>query len=338
MPYRARVHDTPVVLVLSGRDVKRLLDPDALIDAVGEAMAELSAGRASVPARIAADVEERDAFLAAMPAYLPSVGALETKLVAIFPRNTDRPTHQAVICAFDPEDGTPVGLIDGTTITEARTAACSALATRLLAREDTETLAILGTGVQARSHARFVTRVRPFRRLVVAGRSPEKARALAGQLGDLGPEVGVAESFEEAVGRADVVCATTHSPEPVVRRGWLRPGVHVNSVGYNTSGVGEVDTDTVADATVFVESRAAALAPPPSGAVELLTAIEAGRIDRDHVRTEIGEVVAGTASGRASPGEITLYKSVGVAAQDAAAAALVLDAASREGTGTEIEL
>jgi ornithine cyclodeaminase/alanine dehydrogenase-like protein (mu-crystallin family) len=331
------VHDTSVVLVLSGRDVERLLDPDALIDAVAEAMAELSEGRASMPARIAADVEERDAFLAAMPAYLPSVGALETKLVAIFPGNTDRPTHQAVICAFDPEDGTPVGLLDGTTITEARTAACSALATRLLAREDAETLAILGTGVQARSHARFVTRVRPFRRLVVAGRSPEKARVLAGEL-EVDPRVEVAPSFEDAVGEADVVCATTHSPEPVVRRGWLRPGTHVNSVGYNTSGQGEVDTDTVADAAVFVESRAAALAPPPSGAVELLTAIEAGRIDRDHIRGEIGELVTGTGRGRSSPDEITLYKSVGVAAQDAAAAALVLEVARREGAGIEIEL
>jgi alanine dehydrogenase len=337
LPCCETVHDTSVVLVLSGRDVERLLDPDALIDAVAEAMAELSEGRASMPARIAADVEERDAFLAAMPAYLPSVGALETKLVAIFPGNTDRPTHQAVICAFDPEDGTPVGLLDGTTITEARTAACSALATRLLAREDAETLAILGTGVQARSHARFVTRVRPFRRLVVAGRSPEKARVLAGEL-EVDPQVEVAPSFEEAVGRADVVCATTHSPEPVVRRGWLRAGAHVNSVGYNTSGQGEVDGDTVADAAVFVESRAAALAPPPSGAVELLTAIEAGRIDRDHIRGEIGELVTGTGRGRSSPDEITLYKSVGVAAQDAAAAALVLEAARREGAGIEIEL
>jgi alanine dehydrogenase len=331
------VHDTRIVLVLSGQDVERLLDPDRLIDAVAEAMAEVSAGRASMPPRIAADVEERDAFLAAMAAYLPSVGALGTKLVAVFPRNIGRPTHQAVICAFDAETGTPVGLLDGTTITEARTAACSALATRLLAREDAETLAILGTGVQARSHARFVPRVRPFRRLVIAGRSPEKARALAGEL-DVGTEVHVAGSFDEAVAEADVVCATTHSPEPVVRRGWLRPGTHVNSVGYNTSGVGEVDIDTVVDAAVFVESRDAVLAPPPAGAVELLAAIEAGRIDRDHIRAEIGEVVAGAASGRSSPDQITLYKSVGVAAQDAVAAALVLEAARREGAGTEIEL
>jgi alanine dehydrogenase len=326
------------MLVVPGPDVERLIEPDRLIDAVARAMAELSGGRGSVPARIAATIDEREAFLAAMPAYLPSVGALETKLVAVFPKNTERPTHQAVVCVFNPEDGTPVGLLDGTTITEARTAACSALATRLLAREDAGTLAVLGTGVQARSHARYVSRVREFRRLVVTGRSPEKARILAGELDGIGPEVAVAGSFEEAVGEADVVCATTHASEPVVRRGWLRAGTHVNSVGYNTSGTGEVDVDTVADSALFVESRAAALAPPPSGAVELLAAMETGRIDRDHVRAEIGEVVSGDRPGRRSPEEITLYKAVGVAAQDAAAAVLVMDAARREGAGTVVDL
>jgi alanine dehydrogenase len=326
------------MLVVPGPDVERLLDPDRLIDALAEAMAELSAGRASVPARVAANVDEREAFLAAMPAYMPSIRALETKLVAVFPKNTHRPTHQAVVCVFDPEDGTPVGLLDGATITEARTAACSALATRLLAGEDAGTLAVLGTGVQARSHALYVTRVRRFRRLMVAGRDPKRARTLAAELEGIGPEVVVAGSFDGAVREADVVCAATHSPEPVVRRGSVRDGAHVNSVGYNPAGAGEVDVDTVADAAVFVESRAAALAPPPSGAVELLKALEAGRIERDHVRAEIGEVVSGDRPGRRSPEEVTLYKSVGVAAQDAAATALVMEAARREGAGIEVDL
>jgi alanine dehydrogenase len=327
------------MLVLSGRDVEALLDPDRLIDAVAEAMAELSAGRASVPARVAADIEEREAFLAAMPAYVPASGALETKIVAVFPRNTDRPTHQAVILVFDPESGTPTGLLDGTTVTAARTAACSALATRLLAREDASVLAILGTGVQAGSHARYVTRVRPFRTVMVAGRSAEKARDLASELdGELDVEVTAAPTFEAAVRGADVVCAATHSPQPVVRREWVAPGTHINAVGYNTAGTGEIDADTVADAGVFVESRAAALAPPPSGAVELLTAIQEGRITEAHIRAELGEVVTGSAPGRRSPEEITLYKSVGIAVQDAAAALLVLEAARREGAGTAIDL
>jgi alanine dehydrogenase len=327
------------MLVVPASDVERLLDPDALIDAVGEAMAELSAGRVSMPSRIAAMVQERDAFLGVMPAYVPSSGALETKLVSVFPRNTARPTHQAVVVVFNPGDGTPVGLLDGTTITEARTAAGSALSTRLLAREDAEVLAIVGTGVQARSHLRYVARVRPFQRVVVAGRDRGKAEQVAAETGgEIGAPVAAVRSVEEAVRDADVVCVATHAERPVMRRRWVRPGTHVTSVGYNIAGEGELDTDTVADAVVFVESRAAALAAPPSGAVELLRAIEAGRITEDHVRAEIGEVVAGTATGRRSSEEITLYKSVGVAAQDAAAAMLVLDAARREGAGTEIEL
>lgn len=327
------------MLVLTGHEVERLIDPGALVDAVGEAMAELSAGRASVPPRTAAMVDELDAFLGVMPAHVPSSGALETKLVSVFPRNTDRPTHQAVVVVFDPGNGTPIGLLDGTVITEARTAAGSALSTRLLAREDAEILAILGTGVQARSHARYVVRVRPFTRVVVAGRDPERAVALAGALGDQLPvPVAAARTFEDAVREADVVCAATHADAPVVRRAWVRPGSHITSVGYNPSGEGEVDEDTVSETALFVESRAAALAPPPAGAVELLRAIERGRITEDHVRAEVGELVAGTGEGRRSDDEITLYKSVGVAVQDAAAAMLVLEAARREGVGTTIEL
>jgi alanine dehydrogenase len=339
LPASAFLRDTSAMLVVPASDVERLLDPDALIDAVGEAMAELSAGRVSMPSRIAAMVEERDAFLGVMPAYVPSSGALETKLVSVFPRNRDRPTHQALVVVFDSENGTPVGLLDGTTITEARTAAGSALSTRLLAREDAEVLAIVGTGFQARSHLRYVARVRPFRRVVVAGRDQGKAEQVAAEAGvEIGAPVAAVRSVEEAVRDADVICVATHADRPVVRRQWVRPGTHVTSVGYNIAGAGELDTETVADSTVFVESRVAALAPPPSGAVELLRAIEEGRITEDHIRAEIGEVVAGTAPGRQSPEELTVYKSVGVAAQDAAAAMLVLEAARREGAGTEIEL
>lgn len=327
------------MLVLTAPEVESLLDPDGLVEAVAQAMAELSAGRASVPARIAARVGERDAILAAMPAYLPGLRVLEAKLVSLFPHNADRPTHQAVIAVFDPDHGTLVALLDGTSVTEMRTAAGSALATRLLARQDVSTLAVLGTGVQAQAHARAVTRVRPFRRVLIAGRTASRADRLTAELAaELGAEVEVAPSFEEAVLEADVVCAATHSPEPVVRRQWIRPGTHVNSVGYNTDGRGEVDADTIADAALFVESRAAALAPPPSGAVELLEAIGAGRITEEHVRAEIGEVVAGSAPGRTSDEEITLYKSVGVAVQDAAAAALVLGEARKRGAGTEVGL
>src|SRR5437899_610845 len=285
-------------------------------------MADLSPGRASIPPRIVAIVPERDGLLAAMPAYLPSAGALTTKLVSLFPRNTDRPTHQAVIVVFDPANGTPVALMDGEAITAARTAAGSALATELLARSDAAVLAVIGTGVQARAHLRAVPRVRSFREVRVAGHDAAKARALVDDarswLGWI--TLRAAASYAEAIGGADVVSAATHSPEPVVRREWLSPGAHLTSVGYNTAGR-EIDGATIRDALLVVESRAAALAPPPAGSNDIAMAIAEGAITKEHVHAELGELVAGTRPGRTDARQITLYKSVGVAVQCAEAAA-----------------
>ena len=313
------------MLVLTQPEVRELLDLDALVDALAAAHAGLTTGRASMPPRMAAFVDEQQGLLGVMPSYLPETG-LACKLVTLFPRNVDRATHQAIICVFDPANGTPLALMDGTYITATRTAAGSALATRLLAREDARVLAILGTGVQARSHARALPRVRGFQEIRVAGRDRARAEKFAREIG------GVAvDSYADALAGADVVAATTHADEPVVRRDWLSPGTHVNSVGLNPAG-SEVDEATVADAVLVVESLASALAPPPAGAPEL-----AG-IDRARVHAELGELVARTKPGRRSRDEITLYKSVGVAVQDAAAAALVLAAARERSVGREIEL
>ena len=320
------------MLVISRLEVERLLDVDELIDALASAMADLSAGRASVPNRVGARVPGPDGMLAAMPGYAPSVGALASKLVTLFPANTELPTHQAVIVVFDPATGEPEALLDGTAITAIRTAAGSALSTRLLARPDARTLAILGTGVQARAHADAVPRVREFDEIRIAGRDPAKARALADELG-----ARATSSYAEACDGADVVCATTHPVEPVVRREWLAPGTHVTSVGFNPAGR-EVDDATVADALVVVESRDAVLAPDPAGSQDLIQPIERGVIDAGHIHAEIGELVDGVKPGRGSPEQITLYKSVGVAVQDCAAAALVLSAARARGAGREIEL
>jgi alanine dehydrogenase len=328
------------MLVLTRTDVEALLDMSSLIDALAAAMADLSAGRASVPPRIAAVVPERDGLLGAMPGYAPSSGVLMTKLVSVFPRNagTSLPTHQAVVLTFDPDTGRPVALLDGTAITAARTAAGSALSARLLAREDSTVLAILGTGVQARSHADAMCRVRQIREIRVAGRDPAKAAALADELGRTADaDVQAAASFRAAVDGADIVCATTHAVEPVVRRRWLTPGTHITSVGFNPTGR-EVDDATVADALVCVESRAAALADFPTGSNDLLMPIRDGVITADHVHAELGELVVGTRPGRTSRNQITLYKSVGVAVQDAAAAALVLATARRRGIGQHITL
>jgi alanine dehydrogenase len=328
---------TPI-LVLNRHEVERTLDLDRLRTAVARAMVDVSAGRVSMPNRVAATVAERDGLLAAMPAFLPSANALTTKLVSLFPANRDRPTHQAVLVCFDAANGTPIALLDATVVTAARTAAGSAVSTDVLARGEATTVAILGTGVQAAAHARAIVRVRPFTRMLVAGRDPDRANGLAASLR---PEVGIAievlASFDDAVGAADVVCATTHAAEPIVRWDSLRPGSHVTSVGFNTAGTGEVDAETIRRSTVFVESREAALAPPPSGAVELIGPTADGTLEASRIR-ELGEVLDGIASGRTSDTEVTLYKSVGIAAQDAAAAALVLDEARRTGAGSEIEL
>ena len=326
------------MLVLSLTDVEDLLDLDRLVEAVAAAMADLSAGRASMPPRGAATVAERHAMLAAMPAFLPSVGALTTKLVSLFPENRDRPTHQAIICCFDPATGTPVAVMDGTYITATRTAAGSALASRYLAREGATVVAVIGSGVQARAHARALARLPSVESVRVAARDRAKAESLVGDLRVLGIPAGVASSVEDAVASADIVCATTHADRPVIRREWLRPGSHVNSVGYNASGEGEVDSATIADAVVVVESREAALAAPPAGAIELRRAIERGLIGPDHVHAELGELVTGVLKGRVDETAITLYKSVGVAVQDAAAASLVLDKALSKGAGFNVEI
>ncbi len=288
--------------------------------------------------RVAASIADRHAMLAAMPAFLPSAGALTTKLVSLFPDNYDRPTHQAVIVCFDSDTGTPLALMDGTYITATRTAAGSALATRLLARTGSAVVAVIGTGVQARTHARALSRLHGVEAVVIAGRDHAKAAALTDELVDSGVPANAVASIEQAVRSADIVCAATHADEPVVRREWLRPGTHVNSVGYNTAGAGELDTDTLRDALVVVESRAAALAPPPSGAVELRRAIEARAITTEHIHAELGELAAGDRQGRTDDRQLTVYKSVGVAVQDAAAAALVLAAARQRGAGSQVDI
>lgn len=321
------------VRLLNRAVVERLLDPVALVDAVGTAMADLSAGRGSVPPRIAAVAG--DGILAAMPGHSPGLGMLAAKLLTLFPGNagTSHPTHQAVIAVFDPETGAPVALLDGDAITAVRTAAGSALSVRLLARPDARVLAVVGTGVQARAHALLVPAVRTFDEVRVAGRDPERAGALARDLAERGlPARAVA--LDGALEGADVVCATTSATEPVVRRAALAPGTHVASVGYVRDGH-EVDRDLVADALVVVEHRETVLQPFPVGAAEIAAAVADGAVAADDL-VEIGELVAGTRTGRTDDARITLYKSVGLAAQDAAAAAVVL-AAAADGDGVRVD-
>ena len=303
--------------VLSRDEVARLLDIDLLFERLERAFVELSAGRTSVPPRVAAHA--REGFLAAMPGYVD--GVLEAKLVSVFPGH--EPSHQALIAVFDAATGTPRAVMDGTHITAVRTGASSAVATRALAREDARVLAVLGAGVQGRSHLDAFPRLFSLDDIRVASRDPRHAETLVLSH----PRARVVDSFEEAVRGADLVCCCTDADEPVLSHAWLTPGAHVSSVGVGA----EVDEATVRASSIFVEWRGAAENPPPTGSAEL-QGLDPASI------AEIGEVLAGAHPGRRSDGELTLYKSTGHAVEDAAAAREVFDRASAEGVGTTFEL
>lgn len=313
------------LLYLSRADVERLLDIDGMLDALARALVIYSSGATSVPARTAARVEDKG-ILGVMPGYVPDI-ALEVKLVSVFPGNHEQglPSHQGLIALFDEKTGAPLALMDGTYITAIRTGGAAAVAARLLAREDARVLAILGAGVQGHSHLSTFPHVREFTEIRIASRNPDHAAELAAKH----PRARPLGSFEEAVRGADVVACCTDAREPVIRREWLASGTHVSSVG-GTWGP-EVDSQTVADAHVFVEWRGSATNAPPAGSHELQG------VDPNLI-TEIGEVIAGTKPGRQSREEITLYKSTGHAVEDAATARLVYDRAIAQGVGVELDL
>ena len=312
------------LLYLSRSDVERLLDVDAMLDALAAALVIFSSGKASVPPRTAVRLD--GGLLGVMPGHVPGV-ALETKLVSVFPGNEEHglPSHQALIALFDENTGAPQALMDGTYITAIRTGGTAAVAARVLARHDAAVLAILGAGVQGWSHLQTFPRVRDFKEIRVASRNADRARDLAAR----DPRARAVGSFEEAVRGADVVACCTDARQPVVQGGWLKPGAHLSSVG-GTFGP-ELDAATVAASRVFVEWRGAVTNPPPAGAHELQG------LDPDTV-TEVGEVLAGTKPGRVSDDEVTLYKSTGHAVEDAATARLVYDRARESGAGLRLEL
>jgi ornithine cyclodeaminase/thiomorpholine-carboxylate dehydrogenase len=311
------------VLCLDAAEVERLLELEPLLEALGQAFKALSAGEVSVPPRVSAEVADAG-FLAAMPGYVPGMG-IAVKLVSVFPGNHERglPSHQALVTLFDPATGTPVCVMDGTHITAFRTAAASALSVSLLAREDARVLAVIGAGVQGAAHVRLVPHVREFDAIRVASRDPEHASRVALEQ----PGARAVASFEEAVRGADVVCLCTHSGEPVIRLDWLNPGAHVTSVGY-APPAGELDPEIARRGNLFVEARVA-FDPPPAGCGEL-----AG-IDPQS-GTEIGELLLSRRPGRRSEDEITVYKSMGHAVEDAAAASIVYRAALELGGGRKV--
>jgi len=279
---------------------------DELIDLMGKTLALFSRGEAQQPVRSVVPVATAGGFMGTMPAHV--AGALGVKIVTFFPRNVGLHTHLATIHLFRPETGEPLASMDGRLITEMRTAAVSAVATQLLARADANVLSILGSGVQARSHLEALRLVRSFRDVRVW--SPHNAGAFARAWG-----VRACAGAEEAVQGADVVVTATSSTTPVLRGSWLVPGAHVNAIGACRPDWRELDDELLGRARIIVDSREGALRE--SGDV---MAAGGGRI-----AGELGEVVLGRVPGRTSAGELTVFKSLGMAVEDVATAKLVYD-------------
>lgn len=297
------------MLILDEEQVGSVLCMEDLIPAVEKALIDFSAGRVTQPVRNMLAVEGYDGFFAPMPVIMED--GMGVKLLSYYPRNDERdlPTHHAMIVLFRPETGEPLAMMEARLITEMRTAAVSAAATKVMASPDAKTLAILGSGVQARGHFRALSLVRRFEDVRVWSRTPEHAKRFADEIG------AKVTSAREAVTGADVVVTVTSALEPILQGAWLKPGAHVNAVGSPRPTWRELD-DAAMGNVVVVDSREAVL--KESGDVIL---------SKTAIHAELGEVLAGTKT--VDPGKTTIFKSVGLAVEDIAAAKLVYDRTAR---------
>jgi ornithine cyclodeaminase len=274
-------------------------------------------------------------FFGVMPGYLGDPRGVGAKIITVYPDNAKRglPSHLGLVVLFDAEIGFPLAVMDAAEITAIRTAAASAVATRALARKDASHLAILGTGEQAVTHLEAISKVRTLHLVRVWGRSIEKAECFAEAQGPrLSVRVEVSRTAEDAVKGADIVCTVTASPEPVLNGSWLARGAHVNLVGASRLNAREADDYVVTESRFFVDSRTSAR----SEAGELKHAMDAGLVNESHILGEIGDVLSGSVVGRTGDHDITVYKSLGVAAQDLAAAHVIYERAVRDGIGTRV--
>jgi ornithine cyclodeaminase/alanine dehydrogenase-like protein (mu-crystallin family) len=319
-------------LWLSESDVRAVLFPAELIDAMESALAALSAGRVVQPVRTAFEIGDRT-FFALMPAFDREHAILGAKLVSVVPANFEKgiPTHLAAISLFDTITGELAAVMDGRYITEVRTAAASAVSVRHLARADASVLAILGSGVQARSHLEALPLVRRFTEIRAWSPTPDHLERF---VADAGIPVRAARTAEEAVRGADVVVLATNSITPAIENAWVAPGAHVIAMGACRPTQQEVDPALVARAYLVVDSRAAAL--QESG--DIVLPIRQGLFAEEHVRAELGEIVSGRKPGRSSPDQVTLFKSLGQAIEDLVAADLAWRRARQTGRGVEVQL
>lgn len=321
----------------SAADVRRALPMAEAIGGVKAGYVQLSAGRAQVPLRVPLNVSPDDVTLI-MPFFTPDGGgALGLKLVSVFGSNIPRglPLINSLVMAVDPATGAPAALIEGSSLTAIRTGAASGAATEVLARRDASVVAILGSGVQARRQLEAVCTVRNIREVRVF--SLAGAEAFASEMAGYGPvpdHITIVDSPEAAVREADIICGATTSRTPVFDGRDLKPGAHVNGIGSFTPEMQEIDAETVRRSRVFVDSRVAALAE----AGDLIIPLQEGDITTDHILGELGEVISGQVPGRTDDHQVTFFKSVGVAVQDAMAAQIVLRNGLAQGLGTVINL
>jgi ornithine cyclodeaminase len=319
------------LLVVGHDDVKRLLPMEECIELMASVLADLARGAVWQPLRFVVRPPEEPSLMGLMPAHRSDpTASYGLKAVCIFPSNAARgiDLHQGGVLLFDGETGALRALVDASAITATRTAAVSGVATRTLAREDARELAILGSGVQARSHLEAMAAARPFERARVWSRTAEHAAAFAADAQVSFPVEAVG-SAEDAVRDADVVVTATSSPEPIVRRDWLKTGAHVNAVGSSIPTARELDADTVAASALFADARESMV---NEGGDYLFAVREAG-IGPDHIRAELGEVLTGSGQGRLADDELTVFKSLGLAAEDLAAAEHVYTRAQAAGAG-----
>jgi len=326
-----------MIRILSRQDVRQALPMRQAIEAVKRAFAQLSTGQANVPLRVALDVPRHNGVTLFMPGYLSADDQMAVKIVSVFNDNPSQglPLIHALVIVVDATTGSPAAVMDGTYLTALRTGAASGAATDLLARPDAHTAAVFGAGAQGRTQLEAVCAVRPIHQAWVYDVVPRQAAAYAEEMSQrLSLPVRVAETPAQAVRQADVICTATTATSPVFADADVPPGTHVNAVGAYTPHMQEVPPETVLRARVVIDHRESSLAE----AGDLLIPIKQGLMTEDHIYAELGEIAAGSKPGRASPDEITLFKSVGVAVQDVAAAGAVLEAARELGLGTEVAL
>lgn len=306
------------------------------IRALEPAMISVSRGEAILPLRSYLGVPETQGKFTVMPGYSADPRSFGVKIVSKFPRavGSTLSSHIGAVMIFEADHGLPLALLDGAELTAIRTASATALATRELARADAKTLLLIGCGEEAWHHALAISQVRKLESIMVWGRNSERAGGFTKRLADtVDVRVTAIPDVKVAVSKADIICTVTSSVNPVLQGAWLRAGTHVNLVGAAVATSAEADSEVVTRARFFTDFRLSAMAQ----AGELLDAIAAGLVDEDHIVAEIGQVLAGDAVGRRDAKEITVYKSLGVAAQDIAAGFAAYERAAAGGLGVEVE-